>query len=261
MNVQQEAPSVLPTKLSVLGISIVMGCGFIGLMSLVLGVGGEASKPGVLLLDARSDWYPITIQNVMHLFFFIGMGEIYQRWKTAHYEAAFLKKNYLPDDDVTVLQASDLGPIRSQVTGMYDGENGFLPSLIDLCILQFQASRSVEQAVAVMNSSLELIAHRVDLRYLILRYIVWVIPTIGFIGTVVGIASGLSEAAKNIDAPDLKAVTTKLAIAFDTTLIALILSAILVLLLHLVQRKEENCVNQAGHYCLKNLINRLYTSN
>ena len=246
----------LPDHLPVLILSLVSGCLFIGLMTLLVGKTGA----GVVLLDSKTQLfpYPLTIQNLLHLLFFVGLGEIYIRWRVALREQSFMNKGYLPEDDETVLQSHDLGPIRLQLAKQHDGEHGFLPSLIDMCILQFQSSRSVDQTVSVLNSSLELIAHRVDLRYSMLRYIVWVIPTIGFIGTVIGIAWTLSQVDPN--APDLlEKLTTYLAVAFNTTLVALILSAILVFLLHLVQRLEEKSVNNAGHYTLKNLINRLYT--
>ena len=245
----------LPDHLPVLILSFVSGCLFNGLMTLLVGKTGT----GVVLLDSETQLfhYPFTIQNLMHLLFFVGLGEIYIRWRVALREQSFMNKGYLPEDDETVLQSHDLGPIRLQLAKQHDGEHGFLPSLIDMCILQFQSSRSVDQTVSVLNSSLELIAHRVDLRYSMLRYIVWVIPTIGFIGTVTGIALTLAQV--NPNAPDLQNLTASLAVAFNTTLIALILSAILVFLLHLVQRLEEKSVNNAGHYALKNLINRLYT--
>ena len=245
----------LPDHLPVLILSLVSGCLFIGLMTLLVGKTGT----GVVLLDSETQLfhYPFTIQNLMHLLFFVGLGEIYIRWRVALREQSFMNKGYLPEDDETVLQSHDLGPIRLQLAKQHDGEHGFLPSLIDMCILQFQSSRSVDQTVSVLNSSLELIAHRVDLRYSMLRYIVWVIPTIGFIGTVTGIALTLAQV--NPNAPDLQNLTASLAVAFNTTLIALILSAILVFFLHLVQRLEEKSVNNAGHYALKNLINRLYT--
>jgi hypothetical protein len=41
-------------------------------------------------------------------------------------------------------------------------------------------------------------------------------------------------------------------------MVALVESAILVFLLHLVQQEEESAVNKAGDYTLRNLINRLY---
>ena len=46
----------------------------------------------------------------------------------------------------------------------------------------------------MFNASLELFEHEVELRYNTLRYIVWLIPTLGFIGTAVGIALALSDA-------------------------------------------------------------------
>ena len=41
----------------------------------------------------------------------------------------------------------------------------------------------MDQTVSIRNSNLDLITHRVELRYALLRYLVWVIPTFGFIGT------------------------------------------------------------------------------
>jgi flagellar motor component MotA len=128
---------------------------------------------------------------------------------------------------------------------------------INFCILQFQASRSVDQTVSVLNSSLELISHRVDLRYFLLRYLAWAIPTTGFIGMVVGISDAICRV--DPDKSDMKAITASLGVAFDTTLVALCLSGILVFLLHVVQKQEETSVNQAGQYTLKHLINRLYS--
>ena len=127
-------------------------------------------------------------------------------------------------------------------------------------VLQFQIGRSIDQANALLNSSLELFLHEIDLRYSMIRYIVWVIPTLGFIGTVIGISLALGFAAdSNVQDPTLLAELTKrLAVAFNTTLMALVMSAILMLLQHLVQCREEGALNQAGQYCLDNLINRLY---
>nr|WP_276570205.1 MotA/TolQ/ExbB proton channel family protein [Thiocystis violacea] len=124
--------------------------------------------------------------------------------------------------------------------------------------MQFQASRSVDQSVSVLNSSLELLGHRVDLRYALLHYLVWVIPTVGFIGTVIGIALAMSLIDPSAAGQPLGEIARALGVSFYTTLVALAESAILVLFLHLVQAQEELAVNRAGHYTLVNLINRLY---
>jgi biopolymer transport protein ExbB/TolQ len=136
----------------------------------------------------------------------------------------------------------------------------FLPRLIQRVVTQVQTTGSVEQANALLNSSLELYLHEIDLRYSMIRYVVWVIPTLGFIGTVIGISLALAFAGgADLQDPSLLAELTKrLAVAFDTTLLALVMSALLVLVQHLVQAREERALNRAGQYCLDNLINRLY---
>ena len=103
----------------------------------------------------------------------------------------------------------------------------------------------------------------VDLRYNIIRYITWLIPSLGFIGTVIGIMLALNYAGDraNVASPDmLYQVTQRLGVAFSTTLLALVMAAILVLIQNLVQGREERALNAAGQYCLDNLINRLYSS-
>ena len=210
-----------------------------------------------LLIDRNGRFYPLTIHAVIHLSFFIGIGELFVRWRVSERETAFLREDFLPEDDETVLQSHDLGPIRMNVSHRFDAEHGFLPSLIDISILQYFSSRSVDQTVSVLNSSIELIGHRLDLRYNPIRYLAWLIPTIGFIGTVVGIALALHD--MDPVAPDLEKVTQNLGMAFYTTIIALCWSAILAFMIHYVQAREERSLNDAGHYTLRNLINRLYT--
>ena len=102
--------------------------------------------------------------------------------------------------------------------------------------------------------------HEIDLKYSIMRYLTWLIPSLGFIGTVMGIMFALQYAGvpANAESEDfLYQVTSRLGVAFTTTLLALIMSAVLVLLQSLVQSKEERALNAAGQYCLDNLILRL----
>lgn len=246
----------LPDRKTVMAISVLVSLAFIACGTALLDVQGRAAE---LLFDRNSPHfrYPFTIQNFEHLIFFIGLGELYVRWRVSVRERAFQAMHLLPEDDATVLQTMDLGPIRKRVSKLFDHEHGFLPSLIDLSILQFQSGRSVDQAVAVMQSNLELIQHRVDLRYGLVRYIAWFVPTLGFIGTVIGLGASLAAVPKDGNL-DMYILAHKLSLGFDCTMIALIWSAILVFFLHIVQEQEELAVNVSGSYTLRNLINRLY---
>jgi flagellar motor component MotA len=141
----------------------------------------------------------------------------------------------------------------------------YLQELVTRSIQQFRLNDSVAQADSILNTSLDLIHAEVDLKYNMLRYLSWLLPTLGFIGTVVGISLALAEAGNMPDVTDGDAIkvwmgvlTSKLGIAFNTTLLALLQSAVLVFLIHIVQAREEEAVNGIGRYCLNNLINRLY---
>lgn len=204
--------------------------------------------------------YPFSIQNLMWVVFFVGLGELFVRYTVGLAEISQLQRNYLPEDERTMLQAKDLGSIFKSVKETPDGEERFLPRLIHRIILQFQSSRSVDQANALLNSSLEMYLHEIDLRYNMLRYVMWLIPTLGFIGTVVGIADalGFAGSARYDDPELLSKLTSRLGVAFFTTLLALLLSAVLVFFMHIIQAREERSLNKAGQYCLDNLINRLY---
>jgi len=245
-----------PDRQFFMALSVIGALIFIGLLTLVL---PPDSRIAAIVLDRRSPHfsYPFTIQNIEHILFFLGLGELYVRWRTAKHELSFLDKHLLPEDTETVLESADLGPIRKRVAKLFDKEKGILPSLIDLSILQFQSGRSIDQTVAVTNSNLDLIQHRVDLSYSLVRYIAWVIPTMGFIGTVIGIGAALASVPSSGEIK-MDVLAHQLAIGFDCTMVALVESAILVFVLHIVQEKEETALNLAGTYTLRNLINRLY---
>jgi biopolymer transport protein ExbB/TolQ len=247
----------LPDRRVTMACAAALGVLFIAMMTSAL---DPTSRAAQLLLDRMSPHfrYPFTIQNFEHMFFFIALGELFVRWRVGSRELAFGKMGLLPEDQQTVLQAQDLSQLRHRVANQFDGEHGFLPSLIDMCILQFQSGRSVDQTVAVMTSALELTEHRVDMRYGLVRYIAWLVPTLGFIGTVIGLGASLAAVPEDSSKINMSTIAHTLSVGFDCTMVALAESAIIVYLLHIVNEQEEKAVNLAGTYTLRNLINRLY---
>ena len=199
----------------------------------------------------------------MWMVFFIGVGELLLRYRQTDREMRQIHKGLLPEDDTTLLRKQDLGGLYRRVRGTMAGETKacFLQRLLSRCILQFQISGAIDKANSMFNSSLELFQHEIELKYNMLRYIVWLIPTLGFIGTVVGIALALNDVGSRENYQDitlLKDLTENLGVAFYTTLLALLQSAVLMFVLHIVQGMEETSLNRIGQYCLDNLINRLY---
>ena len=219
---------------------------------------------GSLLLDTHIDRVTgaahtpvISIHSIIWLLFFIGLGRLLYRWREASAEERELEKEYLPPEDDIILTGEDLGQLyqRLRATPL----RRFLPRLLERTVAQYQGNKSVAHAHTLLDSCLDLYLHELDLGYHIIRYIVWLIPTIGFIGSVMGIGGALSVAgATKPDDPNLLADTTSaMSIAFNGTFIALLLSAVLVYILHLSQQKEERALNASAQYCLDKLINRL----
>ncbi|MEX0585513.1 MAG: MotA/TolQ/ExbB proton channel family protein, partial [Pirellulales bacterium] len=85
--------------------------------------------------------------------------------------------------------------------------------------------------------------------YALLQTIIWAIPIMGFLGTVLGITVAIANLDVNQLDSSLSAVTFNLAVAFDTTAVALSHSLILVFLYLFAKRSEERVYVQVGEFC------------
>jgi biopolymer transport protein ExbB/TolQ len=100
-------------------------------------------------------------------------------------------------------------------------------------------------------------AGELETSYASLRYFVWLIPTLGFIGTVMGIGVGIAGFADIIQSAEgfrevqkaLPLVTSSLGTAFDTTLLALGLSAIAVFYMSYVLKQQEHLLEEVDNLC------------
>ncbi|MGE5756848.1 MAG: MotA/TolQ/ExbB proton channel family protein [Planctomycetaceae bacterium] len=104
-------------------------------------------------------------------------------------------------------------------------------------------------------------------RFTLTRYILYLLPVIGFIGTVEGISKALMEISKvlplvkDLDGfmGNLTKVTSALQIAFDSTLLALFLSAALMLVQTLVYRRSEDLLARVDRWIVENILPRFGT--
>lgn len=203
---------------------------------------------------------PFAVQTFMWVAFMIGLGEILLRVYATFREREQLGFDYLPQSPETLLGSRELVPIYQRVQACKGRR--FLPRLISRVILQFQGSKSVDRSDAMLNSSLELFSHEISLRYSFLKFLCGLIPSLGFLGTVIGIIAGLDVVAVEFmekkGEVNLAAVTGALGVAFYTTWLALILASILLFLVHITEEWEEATLNKSAQYCLDHLINKLY---
>lgn len=193
----------------------------------------------------------LTTQVFIWMAFLIGVGELFVRFLWTSSEQKELGERYLPEEPERMLLPDELGDVVIKLPA----GRLLLPTLIRRVCHQFQSTGSVARAADLLRSSLDLALHELELRYSMVRYLVWLLPTLGFIGTVVGISSSLGKIVDSID--DLGEAIDALAVAFDTTLLALVLSGVLLLIMNLVESREEMALNRVGQYITDNLLNRL----
>ncbi|MBL4613479.1 MAG: MotA/TolQ/ExbB proton channel family protein [Magnetovibrio sp.] len=114
----------------------------------------------------------------------------------------------------------------------------------------------VHNTSQAIESSVEALAVEQEAENSMIRYLIWAIPSIGFIGTVRGIGEALALADQAL-AGDISGMTNSLGVAFNSTLVALLISIILMFFLHQLQSLQDKLVVDTQAYCEDYLLNRI----
>ncbi|MGR8918489.1 MAG: MotA/TolQ/ExbB proton channel family protein [Gammaproteobacteria bacterium] len=131
-----------------------------------------------------------------------------------------------------------------------------LPRALLSALQRFGSTRSIQDVAQAIREVCETEAERLDSELSMIRYIVWAIPSIGFIGTVRGISQALGQAHRAVEG-DIVGVTVSLGVAFNSTFIALVISLFIMFLMHQLQLLQERLVLDAQAYCDVNLVRHL----
>ena len=145
-----------------------------------------------------------------------------------------------------------------------DEDHRILPRRVRQLVSYLQDSHnpSVTQLMEVNREGSGLDQEQVAGRFTLTRYILYLLPVIGFIGTVEGISRALMNISKvlpmvkELDGflSNLTGVTSALQIAFDSTLLALFLSAALMLVQTLVFRRSEELLAKVDRWIVEHVL-------
>ena len=128
-----------------------------------------------------------------------------------------------------------------------------LPECMLAALHRFHATNSVQDAANAIKERAEIAGDHLDSSLSLVRYISWAIPAIGFIGTVRGIGLALAFAEDAIKG-DITPVIEALGLAFNSTLVALLISMGLMYIVHIVQSRQEAFVLETQTYSRDKLI-------
>jgi biopolymer transport protein ExbB/TolQ len=122
------------------------------------------------------------------------------------------------------------------------GERDLIPArTMRRALKRFGETSNVQDAATTLHDYCESESSRLDSELSMIRFCVWAIPAVGFVGTVRGIGEALAG-AQNALKGDTSAVTSGLGVAFNSTFVALILSIVLMYVIHELQLRQERLV-------------------
>jgi biopolymer transport protein ExbB/TolQ len=125
------------------------------------------------------------------------------------------------------------------------------------CLKRYKNTHNVQHASDAIVSSVEALAMQLESGNNMIRYIIWAIPSIGFVGTVRGIGQALAQADEAL-AGNIAGMTASLGVAFNSTFVALLISLVLMFLLHILQSRQDQMVINTQRSCEKNLLAHLH---
>ncbi|MCY4440732.1 MAG: MotA/TolQ/ExbB proton channel family protein [Deltaproteobacteria bacterium] len=105
-----------------------------------------------------------------------------------------------------------------------------------------------------------------DARWSAVRYLLWLIPTIGFIGTILGVSDallstlGLQSNRDFVAAGAQGQVSASMGMAFDTTLVGLVVAVFIMWIYHMIQGAEEVMTVRECNYAEEEVMHNIRAS-
>jgi len=173
---------------------------------------------------------------------------------------AILKNRYLFTVDLLEENEENDADLETALSNLeaLPAETSETPLVVALMasLRRYLITNDVQNTSDAVESSIEALAIRQEAGNSMIRYLIWAIPSIGFIGTVRGIGGALALADQAL-AGDIGGMTNQLGLAFNSTLVALLISILLMFLLHQLQQLQDGLVVDTQAYCEKFLLKRI----
>jgi len=217
-----------------------------------IAAGEDAEMPKSIYIILKDPEQEICIIMGLWVISIIGL-----KIRLALHERRMLDRSILDIPEGTSILPEDIRQYVRSVQAVLTGEQGFLlPRALLTALQRFGSTRNVQDVSNAVKEVCEEESSRQDSELSMVRYILWAIPSIGFIGTVRGIGDALSQAQAAVQG-DITGVTSSLGVAFNSTLIALLISILIMFLTHQLQLMQDRLVLDTRNYCDNNLIRHM----
>lgn len=197
------------------------------------------------------------IENVEIVVFCCALGLLSAKLWGCRSQRRALRCPILPPWDGRPLPATE-------ATGLLAGITRLPPSLRNTwvvrrtaAILDFVCSRrNAAEQDDEMRCLGDTDAMALDGSYALVRFLIWSLPILGFLGTVLGIAEAVTNVTPEKLDKSISSVTGGLALAFDTTGLALGLTLSVMFLSFLTERREQSVLEEVDRFSELHLKHR-----
>ena len=207
-------------------------------------------------------WTPYAMVTL----FVLAIVILFVKWRKLSFQSKAFKIELIPvGNNFALTSDTALDVIKTLNESVDDPKRFVLFNRIERALLNLKNVGNLSDVSEMLRSQAENDESHMDSSYGLLSGIIWVIPILGFIGTVVGLSGAIGGfgAVLNTDASvsslrdNLAPVTNNLGIAFDTTFVALVLAMIIQMLMTFLRKQEELFLDACRDYAHVNVISRL----
>jgi biopolymer transport protein ExbB/TolQ len=200
------------------------------------------------------------------LFFFGGLTILMLKGKKLKFQERALQLSAVPTEPEFVLNETTAATVLNRIHSLVDHPRHFvLLNRIDRALSNFKNIGQVNDVSAILRAQAENDEDQVASSYTVVNGLVWAIPVLGFIGTVLGLSLAIGRFTTTLQAggdltlirASLQGVTGGLATAFESTLVALTFTLILQLVITFQQKREMAFLDECNDYCHAHIVSKL----
>ncbi len=208
------------------------------------------------------------VPYVIVLFTSCCLAILFIKWRKLKLQARALQFGIVPEAADFVLSPLTADEIIRNLYVIADNPRRFvLLNRVERALSNLRNLGRVSDVDSILRSQADNDENYMESTYTGLRGLIWAIPVLGFIGTVLGLSAAVggfgSVLAQGAELAELRGalqgVTGGLAVAFETTLIGLVAAVCIQLLLTALKGREEAFLDECSDYCHRHIVSRLRT--
>ncbi|MBM81006.1 MAG: hypothetical protein CMJ78_10490 [Planctomycetaceae bacterium] len=207
-------------------------------------------------------WDRVSIPFATTFLMFWSVGILILKWLSMKQQKESMLLHVLPTEVAEEITIGSLDRFVGHINSLpAAASESFLINRVLRGIEHFRVRKSAAETVTMMESQSAIDANNVFGSYAILKVFIWALPILGFIGTVMGVSAAVGGLASSLgnanDMTSMKGALNEvfdgLGTAFDTTLLALIMSMLVKIPTSALQKSEEDLISSVDEYCNENL--------